>query len=183
MKTYEFSEKSVKLAEAAHLLGFDVIEKEEIPVCQGRHMKTVVKMENVITSCVLNNEFFPELQPGDKVSVLYIMHYKECNRQYEKADHSDVTKAEYPVGGYVSDFTDHRDFDEDGAALLTNFDIKDYHRYEEALREYRKLNYENGRYMFLKKRGFKFCDDSKHGSLWMTKKLGDLSDFWKLLGL
>lgn len=67
MKTYEFSEKSVKLAEAAHLLGFDVIEKEEIPVCQGRHMKTVVKMENVTTSCVLNNEFFPELQPGDKV--------------------------------------------------------------------------------------------------------------------
>lgn len=30
-KMYEFSEKSVKMAEAANLLGFDVIEKLRFP--------------------------------------------------------------------------------------------------------------------------------------------------------
>ena len=84
MKLKEFSEKSVKLAEAANTLGFVCIEKYEVGKCGGRVSVPHVRMMNAKTSCELNSNFFPELDVGDKVSVLYIIHFRECNKLYKE---------------------------------------------------------------------------------------------------
>lgn len=84
MKVKEFSEESVRRAEAAHALGFDCIEKYEEEKCSGRVKIPHVRMRNARTSCELDSKFFPELDVGDNVSVLYIMHFRECNRVYKE---------------------------------------------------------------------------------------------------
>ena len=47
MKLKEFSEKSVKAAEAANTLGFDCIEKYAVDKCGGRISVPHVRMMNV----------------------------------------------------------------------------------------------------------------------------------------
>lgn len=84
MKVKEFSDESVKKAEAAHELGFDCIEKYEEERCCGRIKIPHVRMKNIRTSCELDAKFFPELDVGDNVSVLYIIHFRECNKVYKE---------------------------------------------------------------------------------------------------
>lgn len=84
MKLKEFSEKSVKAAEAANTLGFDCIEKYAVDKCGGRISVPHVRMMNVKTSCELDSKFFPELEVGEKISILYIIHFRECNKLYKE---------------------------------------------------------------------------------------------------
>lgn len=84
MKVKEFSAESVKKAEAAHELGFDCIEKYTEDAGRGRMGRPKVRMISAKTSCDLDPKFFPELDVGDNVSVLYIMHFRECNKVYEE---------------------------------------------------------------------------------------------------
>lgn len=84
MVVKEFSDESVKLAEAAHTLGFDCIEKYGVDICGGRKTVSHVRMRNVKTSCELDSKFFPELDIGDNVSVLYIIHFRDCNKIYKE---------------------------------------------------------------------------------------------------
>lgn len=84
MKIKEFSDESVKKAKAAHELGFDCIEKYVESKCNGRINVPHVRMTNVRTSCELDAKFFPELEIGDNVSVLYIIHFRECNKAYKE---------------------------------------------------------------------------------------------------
>lgn len=85
-KLYIFSEESVRKANAAYELGFDIIGKEEIPVLEGRHTIIRTYMKNVNETCYINNDFFPEIEPGVSLSVHYIANYKECNKVYHKAN-------------------------------------------------------------------------------------------------
>lgn len=81
---YEFSDKSVELAKAADLLGFDVIKKVEIPILYGRHSRIKVYMANVHHEVELDSSFFPELLPDTNISIHYIIGHKEINAMYIK---------------------------------------------------------------------------------------------------
>lgn len=81
---YEFSDKSIKLAEAADLLGFDVIKKIEIPILHGKHSRIKVYMANTHTEVELDNTFFPELLPDTTISIHYIIGHKNINEMYLK---------------------------------------------------------------------------------------------------
>lgn len=82
MKVKEFSDESVKLAEAGYLLELCTVEKYERPL--GNHFITGVRLCGVNKSLELDKNKFPELDVGDNVSLLYVMHFKECNEIYKK---------------------------------------------------------------------------------------------------
>lgn len=86
MRCIEFSDKSVELAKAAKLLGFDTIEKYKETKCGGKVTITIphIRMRNTKVSCELNALFFPELEFGEDVDINYIINFKECNEIYKK---------------------------------------------------------------------------------------------------
>ena len=181
MKIYEFSEKSVKLAEAAHILGFTVIEKDEIPILRGKGSKIEVAMSNIKTRCVLDSSFFPELLSGEKISVPYIMYWKECNESYMKILVDDVTEALAPAHGIPIDKRIESHTDNNGASFLMNFEIKNYSKFKNALIKFRKKCPEKGSYVFLKKEGWgRHSKDASYGSVWMTKYLGNITDIFRV---
>lgn len=81
----EFSEESVKLAEAANLLGLDCVEKYEKRSIQN-HSIYGVRLIGVNRSLEIDKSKFPELEIGDKISLLYVMHFEDCNKVYEKCN-------------------------------------------------------------------------------------------------
>lgn len=146
----------------------------------GRHTKIEVSMSNTKTRCILDNTFFPEINPGDKVSITYIMHWKECNDMYMKFSIPDVTSADVPPEGFVTNGFDDYKRDETGAVFLSNFDISQYKIYAQTIARFRAQSPERGNFIFLKDIGYGYCADHAYGSVWLTKNLGDLSDFWDL---
>ena len=89
---YEFSDKSVELAKAADLLGFDVIRKVEYPILQGKHSRIKVFMANAHVEVELNKDFFPELLPDTNISIHYIIGHKDVNRMYHDQNIPHVLK-------------------------------------------------------------------------------------------
>lgn len=80
-----FSEESVKRAEAAHTLGFDTVKRFSTPIGNNpNHTHQHVMMRNVKTSVELDPTFFPEIFEDEEISVLYIMHFEDCNRLYKE---------------------------------------------------------------------------------------------------
>ena len=88
---YEFSEKSIALAEAADLLGFDVIKKVNIPIFPN-HSRTKIYMANACTEVELDKDFFPELLPDTIISIQYIIEHKCINEMYIKRNIPHVLK-------------------------------------------------------------------------------------------
>lgn len=83
MKLYEFSEESVKYALALETLGFDVVEvtgPQHIPGVGGIVSKMKVVAKGVYRICELPDNSFSEIEVGQSVSVLYIIHHEEINR-------------------------------------------------------------------------------------------------------
>lgn len=80
-----FSEESVKRAEAAHTLGFDTIKRFSTAIGNNpSHTLQHVVMRNVKTSVELDPGFFPEINEDEEISVLYIMHFEDCNCLYKE---------------------------------------------------------------------------------------------------
>lgn len=77
-RLYEFSKESVRKAEAAYELGYDVIGRESIPLNQN-HSITRVYMRNTKHTAYLNKDFFPEIGPDEELAVTYIIHFERCN--------------------------------------------------------------------------------------------------------
>lgn len=83
MKLYEFSEDTVKQAEAALLLGFDVVSRVAVSDRRPNIKKSFIRLENVIDNVRLDSSLFPEIEIGERISLQYIKNFEECNRAYE----------------------------------------------------------------------------------------------------
>ena len=82
MKLYEFSEESVERAEALRTLKFDVVQVTgpQMPAGIGGLMtKKKVVAKDVYRVCELPEDWFPEIEEGQSVSVSYIIHHEKIN--------------------------------------------------------------------------------------------------------
>ena len=76
MKKMVFSAETVKQASAAIALGFDTVEK----YATNNSTETMrVVLKNPHESKELDTNEFPELEPGDCISLAYIENFEACN--------------------------------------------------------------------------------------------------------
>lgn len=71
----DFTDEEIKYAQAASLLGFDVIEKYEYLNPNDIRLKLCNKNQ----SYIIKINLFSQLKPGDKISLDYIIHSRELN--------------------------------------------------------------------------------------------------------
>lgn len=80
MKFYIFSDETVRQAEAALTLGFDVVAR--VSSEHGSYIELANANQRVRIVGRTDSSLFRELDPGDDVSLLYIKHWKACNTDY-----------------------------------------------------------------------------------------------------
>ena len=84
MVVKEFSNESVKLAEAALLLGLDCVERYEKYRLNRNHSIDGVRFTGINKSLDISRDKFPELDVGDNISLQYITAFEDCNMLYKK---------------------------------------------------------------------------------------------------
>ena len=81
MRIMTFSEQTVTEAETALGAGFDVVEKYETTAEDGKRAAHVC-LANARSRYEIDATHFPELQPGDDISLAYIANHERINRFY-----------------------------------------------------------------------------------------------------
>ena len=81
MRIMAFSERTVMEAKTATDAGFDTVEKYET-VNNDEKKSTHVCLANAGSRYEINEAHFPELKPGDNVSLDYIVHHEFINEFY-----------------------------------------------------------------------------------------------------
>lgn len=81
MRIMAFSERTVMDAKTATDAGFDTVEKYETVNDDGKK-STRVCLANARSRYEINGTRFPELKPGDNVSLDYIVHHEFINKFY-----------------------------------------------------------------------------------------------------
>ena len=81
MRVMAFSEQTVTEAKTAVAAGFDTVEKYET-VSNNGEKSTHVCLVNTRSRYEINAARYPELKPGDNVSLDYIVHHEFINDFY-----------------------------------------------------------------------------------------------------
>lgn len=177
MKLVNFSDESVELANAALMLGFDIVKKTNVDtVYNGRPgVKTFTYLENCgekydITG--LAHEPFPELNPTENevdddtwsvsMALTYIIHHKEINasmmnmESYQKQDKENVYR---PMNGKDKDgniliFDPKTLIDGRKAKFITNFSKTIVEKVYLAILKTRETDPEIGKNLFIYKESF-----------------------------
>lgn len=208
MKLVNFTDESVQMAEAAMLLGFDVVKKENVSChIQGktRVYKTLTYLENTKSRYEVPGNAFPELDPeGDDASdpnyssstaLTYVIYHKEINehhmnqKSYQKANMENVYRpmSERKEDGSILIFNSKTLVREHQAKFLTNFSKNIVEKIYLAILKMRERDPEFGKRLFIYKESYtnsgknagKFGIYTELYSLWYNGD--DINDLYESL--